>query len=226
MLTNTSIWKAQIFKKYEKVKVWKFSHLKKSATTFAQGCTDEDRHSYCSSDEDRHSYCSTDEDKHAMSMSYNVNGMNPIIVSNNGLSPGRHQTIIWINSGPLLIGPLHTFQWKLKKNTIFIQKTNLKLSSTKYRSFCASLNALMKKSDLQCWRWMKKSASCRSPTEAILTRLVPRSAMVTHPGAHWTPTTRVAAAPVIPAPASLWRLLMKHHPRTARPVSHGITQQS
>ena len=84
----------------------------------------------------------------------------------------------------------------------------------------------MKKSDLQCWRWMKKSASCRSPTEAIPTRLVPRSAMVTHPGAHWTPTTRVAAAPVIPAPASLWRLLMKHYPRTARPVSHGITQQS
>ena len=38
MLTNTSIWKAQIFKKFEKAKVWKFSHLKKSAITFAQGC--------------------------------------------------------------------------------------------------------------------------------------------------------------------------------------------
>ena len=39
MLTYTSISKAQIFKKFEKVKVWKFSHLKKSAITFAQGCT-------------------------------------------------------------------------------------------------------------------------------------------------------------------------------------------
>ena len=38
MLTNTSIWKDQIFKKFEKVKVCKFSHLKKSAITFAQGC--------------------------------------------------------------------------------------------------------------------------------------------------------------------------------------------
>ena len=37
MLTNTSLWNAQIFKKFEKV--WKFSHLKKSAITFAQGCT-------------------------------------------------------------------------------------------------------------------------------------------------------------------------------------------
>ena len=39
MLSNTSIWNAQIFKKFEKFKVWKFSHLKKSAITFAQGCT-------------------------------------------------------------------------------------------------------------------------------------------------------------------------------------------
>ena len=39
MLTNTSIWKVQIFKKFEKIKVWKFSHLKKSAIIFAQGCT-------------------------------------------------------------------------------------------------------------------------------------------------------------------------------------------
>ena len=39
MLTNTSFWNAQIFKKFEKGKVWKFSHLKKSAIAFAQGCT-------------------------------------------------------------------------------------------------------------------------------------------------------------------------------------------
>ena len=38
MLTNTYIWNTQSFKKFEKVKVWKFSHLKESAITFAQGC--------------------------------------------------------------------------------------------------------------------------------------------------------------------------------------------
>ena len=38
MLTYTSIWKTQIFKKFEKVKVWNFSH-KPSAIIFAQECT-------------------------------------------------------------------------------------------------------------------------------------------------------------------------------------------
>ena len=33
------MWNTQIFKKFEIVKVWKFSHSKKSAITFAQGCT-------------------------------------------------------------------------------------------------------------------------------------------------------------------------------------------
>ena len=31
-----------------------------------------------------------------------------IIGSDNGLSPGRHQAIIWTNAGILLIGPLRT----------------------------------------------------------------------------------------------------------------------
>ena len=31
-----------------------------------------------------------------------------IIGSDNGLLPGRHQTIIWINAGILLIGPVGT----------------------------------------------------------------------------------------------------------------------
>ena len=31
-----------------------------------------------------------------------------IIGSDNGLSPGRHQAIIWTNAGILLIGPLGT----------------------------------------------------------------------------------------------------------------------
>ena len=32
----------------------------------------------------------------------------PIIGSDNGLSPGRRQAIIWTNAGILLIGPLET----------------------------------------------------------------------------------------------------------------------
>ena len=40
-----------------------------------------------------------------------------IIRSDNGLSPGRHQAIIWTNAGILLIGPLGTKpQWNLNRN--------------------------------------------------------------------------------------------------------------
>ena len=60
-------------------------------------------------------------------------GILTIIVSDNGLSPGRRQAIIWTNDGILLIGPwgtnfseiligIHTFSFK---------KIHLKLSNTK-----------------------------------------------------------------------------------------------
>ena len=67
-----------------------------------------------------------------------------IVGSDNGLSPGRHQTIIWTNVGILLIGLLgtnfseilitvHTFSWK---------KILLKISSAKWHPFCLGLNVL------------------------------------------------------------------------------------
>ena len=47
-----------------------------------------------------------------------------IIGSNNGLSPGRHQAIIWTDDGILLIGPLGTnFREKFNRNSnIFIHE--------------------------------------------------------------------------------------------------------
>ena len=67
-----------------------------------------------------------------------------IIASDNGLSPGRRQAIIWTNDGILLIGPvgtnfneilieIHTFQFK---------KMHLKMSSTKWRPFCQIIQSL------------------------------------------------------------------------------------
>ena len=53
-----------------------------------------------------------------------------IIGSDNGLSPGRHQTIIWTNAGILLI---ETFSEK---------KIHLKMSSGRCRPSCISLNVL------------------------------------------------------------------------------------
>ena len=60
-----------------------------------------------------------------------------IICSDNGLSPGRHQAIIWTNAGLLSIGPLRTnFSEMLTKTQIFsFKKMHLKMSSAKWRPF-------------------------------------------------------------------------------------------
>ena len=67
-----------------------------------------------------------------------------IIVSDNGLSPGRRQAILWINAGILLIGPCGTnFSEILIAILIFsFTKTSLKVSSAKWPPFCLSLNVL------------------------------------------------------------------------------------
>ena len=65
--------------------------------------------------------------------------------SDNGLSPGRRQAIIWTNAGILLIGPLGTnFSENLIEIHIFsCKKMHLKMSSGKWRPFCLGLNVLM-----------------------------------------------------------------------------------
>ena len=68
-----------------------------------------------------------------------------IIGSDNGLSPGRCQAIIWTNAGILLIEPLGTnFNEILIGIQIFSFKImRLKMSSAKWRPFCLGLNVLM-----------------------------------------------------------------------------------
>ena len=67
-----------------------------------------------------------------------------IIGSDNGLSPGRRQAIIWTNAGILLIGPLGTkfSEILIKINTFSFKKINLKVSSGKWRPSCLGLNEL------------------------------------------------------------------------------------
>ena len=67
-----------------------------------------------------------------------------IIGSDNGLSPGRRQAIIWTNAGILLIGPLETnFSEILIEILAFsFKKMRLKVSSAKRRPFCLGLNVL------------------------------------------------------------------------------------
>ena len=67
-----------------------------------------------------------------------------IIGSDNGLSPGRRQAIIWTNAGILSFGPLGTnFSEILTEiKTFSFKKMYLKVSSAKWRPFCLGLNVL------------------------------------------------------------------------------------
>ena len=66
------------------------------------------------------------------------------IGTDNCLLPGRHQAIIWISAGILLIGPLRTnFSETLIKIRISsFKKMHLKISSAIWCPFCLSLNVL------------------------------------------------------------------------------------
>ena len=62
-----------------------------------------------------------------------------IIGSDNGLSPGRRQAIIWTNAGILLIGILWTSFSEI--HTFSYKKMHLKMSVI-WQAFCLSLGAL------------------------------------------------------------------------------------
>ena len=74
-----------------------------------------------------------------------------IIGSDNGLSPGRRQAIIWTNAGILLIGPLGTCcEILIVIDTFSFKKMHLKMASAKSRPFCLSLGVL---TDRYCWHF-------------------------------------------------------------------------
>ena len=60
-----------------------------------------------------------------------------IIGSDNGLSPGRRQAIIWTNAGILLIGPLGKkfCDIFIEIHTVSFKEMHLKMSSAKWRQF-------------------------------------------------------------------------------------------
>ena len=66
------------------------------------------------------------------------------IGSDNGLSPGRRQAIIWTNAGILLIDPSWTnfSEILIEIPTFSFKKMRLKVSSAKWRPFCLGLSVL------------------------------------------------------------------------------------
>ena len=67
-----------------------------------------------------------------------------IIGSDNGLSPGRRQAIIWTNDGILVIETLgtHFSEILIEIQTFSFWKNRLKVSSAKWRPFCLGLSEL------------------------------------------------------------------------------------
>ena len=67
-----------------------------------------------------------------------------IIGSDNGLSPGGRQAIIWTNAGMLVIGSLRTnlSEILIRIQTFSFKKLHLKMLSVKWHPFCLSFNVL------------------------------------------------------------------------------------
>ena len=82
-----------------------------------------------------------------------------IIGSDNGLSSGRRQAILWTSVGILFIGPLGTnfSEVLIEIYTFSFKKMHLKMSSGKWRPFCLGLNVLqLKWNEIQsCELWFK-----------------------------------------------------------------------
>ena len=68
-----------------------------------------------------------------------------IIGSDNGLSPGRRQAIIWTNAGILLFRPLGTnfIEILIEIHIFSFKKMHFKCLSAKWRPFCLGLNVLI-----------------------------------------------------------------------------------
>ena len=74
------------------------------------------------------------------------------IVSDNGLSPGWRQAIIWTNAGILLNGPLGTnfCGMLIGIQTFSFKRMLLKMASVKWRPFCLDLHVLIPHSLRDC----------------------------------------------------------------------------
>ena len=93
-----------------------------------------------------------------------------IIGSDNGLSPGRHQAIIWTNAGIVLIRPMGTnfSEISIKIHIFSFKKMHLKMSSGKWRPFCLGLNVLIDfPTSLPKYRsfTVNEQKSCTSPAD-------------------------------------------------------------
>ena len=88
-----------------------------------------------------------------------------IIASDNGLSPGGRQAIIWTSAGILLIGPLGTnfSEILIEIITYSFKKRAFKVSYAKWRPCCLGLNVLKVGRNMQSRLVICSSSLCMGP---------------------------------------------------------------
>ena len=107
-----------------------------------------------------------------------------IIGSDNGLSPGRHQAIIWTNAGILLIRTLGTNFSKILIGiqTFSFKKIHLKMSSATCRLLGLGLNVLTKRAehDQNSHQIPNARVKCSPKIYPLLHRDLPHSVNLSH----------------------------------------------
>ena len=109
-----------------------------------------------------------------------------IIGSDNGLSPGRHQAIIWPNARILSIGTLRTnfIEISIGIQAFSFKKMHLKMSSEKWRPCCLGLNVLTH------WGWDKMAAIFQT---TFLNRFSWMKIYEFRLKFHWSPINNISA---------------------------------
>ena len=104
-----------------------------------------------------------------------------IIGSDNGLSPGRRQAIIWTNAGILLIRPIETnfSEILLEIHTFSFKRSHLKMSSGKWRPSCLGLNVLMHECSMSIANALEILQSCTKPSKIGLLEIQVLSSLLT-----------------------------------------------
>ena len=114
-----------------------------------------------------------------------------IFGSDNGLSPGRRQTIMWTNVGIFLIGPLGTNFNEI----IFIQENQFKMSCGKWHLICVGLNVLT------VWLWGTGLTRKR-----IMSIIHSEVTAIYQIKTHWSPRTGNCLNMIIRGEKSGWKM--------------------
>ena len=132
-----------------------------------------------------------------------------IIASDNGLSPGRRQAIIWTNAGISLIGPLGT---NFSENfieiiTFSLKEMRLKVLS-KWRPFCLGLNVLNKVGGIyHNIRYIIVRTTAEHKSDIDLTKHTPWLTLMSEPWGVWSDDYGENWSMIIMASHCIWLTL-------------------